>query len=328
MIKKLIHYILISTVCLSCFGLSAEAQDIQALAKLDQSTIRIGDQTKLHLSVSQPLKARVEFPVLADSLAGKLLIIGSSKQDTIADQNNPDRITVTKTLVITGFDEGNYTIPAFEFKAAAGIVKSPEQRLMVQSVKVDTTKAIYDIKQPLAVSYTFVDWLKDNWEWVLFPILMLVAIGAAIYYLRKRAAAQPVVVEVKPEIPAHTIALQQLNELRNKKLWQQEQVKEYYIELSDIIRAYLEKRYHTKTHEKTTDEIMLGLVGKEMSAQNRELVYQLLSGSDLVKFAKDKPLPMENEQRIDDALRFVEQTAERNVVKKGYVEGGVKGGNV
>jgi len=54
----------------------------------------------------------------------------------------------------------------------------------------------------------------------------------------------------------------------------------------------------------------------------------LLSGSDLVKFAKDKPLPMENEQRIDEAFRFVEQTAERNVVKKGYVEGGVKGGNV
>ena len=328
MIKKPIYYILISTLCLSFFSLTAAGQEIQALSKLDQSTIRIGDQTKLHLSVSQPLKARIEFPVLTDSLAGKLLIISSSKQDTISDQNNPDRITVTKTLVITGFDEGTYTIPALEFKALAGIVKSPERKLMVQSVKVDTTKAIYDIKQPLAVSYTFVDWLKDNWEWVVFPILVLAAIAAAIYYLRKRAASQPLLVEVKPEIPAHTIALQQLNELRNKKLWQQEQVKEYYIELSDILRAYLERRYHTKTHEKTTDEIMLGLVGKEMSAQNRDLVYQLLSGSDLVKFAKDKPLPMENEQRIEEAIRFVEQTTERNAVKKGYVEGGLKGGNV
>ncbi|MEO6630593.1 MAG: hypothetical protein ABIN13_02685, partial [Mucilaginibacter sp.] len=60
----------------SAIGLSfnASAQNITAEAKLDQPTIRIGDQTNLRLIVHQPVKEKVNFPKLVDSISGKVQI--------------------------------------------------------------------------------------------------------------------------------------------------------------------------------------------------------------------------------------------------------------
>ncbi len=308
MIRKLINYILVSVVCLSCFSYKAAAQDTRVFVKLDQATIRIGDQTGLHLSVEQPVKEQVIFPKPGDTITGKIQVIRTGKNDTIPDKNDHNRITVTQNITITSFDAGAYIIPPFVFKTKTGELKTGESVLTVQSVKVDTTKAIYDIKQPLAVSYSFMDWLKDNWAWVLLPLLGIICIAVLIWYLRKRLKNKPVFAVVKPALPAHTIALNKLQELRDKKLWQQDQVKAYYSELSDVLREYLEKRYVIKTHEKTTDEIFTGLQQLDLSAEHRNMLYQLLSTADLVKFAKGKPSAIENEQCIENAVSFVRHT--------------------
>lgn len=308
MLKKFVNYILVPLVLISCFYGKAAAQDIQARAKLDMSTIRIGDQAKLHLSVEQPSKEQVSFPKLADTLTGKVQVISSGKQDTIRDQNNPDRITVTKSIIITSFDAGDYTIPAFVFSTKTGDVKTNEIELSVQSVKVDTTKAIYDIKQPLAVSYSFMDWLKDNWHWIVLGVVIILSIAGIIWYLQKRKNNKPAIIIPEPVIPVHTIALNKLKALRDKKLWQQNEVKQHYIELSDVIREYLEKRYQIKTQEKTTDEIFEGLENVEITAENKQMLHHLLMTADLVKFAKEQPLPLENEQHIETAIDFVHKT--------------------
>jgi len=295
-------------VCLFAFGMKAAAQDTRAIAKLDQSAIRIGDQTKLHLTVYQQVNEQFVFPALADTLAGKLQIVGGGVQDTIRDQNDPEKITVTKSLLITGFDAGTYTIPSFEFKGKAGSLKTEELQLVVQSVKVDTTKAIFDIKQPLTVSYTFADWMKDNWQLILFPFLGLLLIAAAVYYWVKRKKNVPVKEVAVPGLPAHTIAMNQLNALKDKKLWQQDMVKAYYSELTEVLREYLEKRYMIKTHEKTTEEIIAGLKRADMTTENRAMLHQLLTLADLVKFAKERPVAIENERSIEDAMLFVSAT--------------------
>ncbi|MET1055553.1 MAG: BatD family protein [Pedobacter sp.] len=308
MTKNFIKYILVLGVCMSCFFMKAAAQDTRAIAKLDQSAIRIGDQTRLHLTVYQQAKEQFNFPALADTLAGKLQVISTSAQDTIRDQNDPEKITVTKSFVVTGFDAGSYTIPSFIFTGRAGAIRTDELKLVVQSVKVDTTKAIFDIKQPLAVSYTFTDWLRDNWQLLLFPLLGLLLIAAAVYYWLKRKKTQPVKEVIVPALPAHEIALNQLTALKDKKLWQQQLVKEYYSELTDVLREYLEKRYAIKTHEKTTEEILAGLKYADINAESRNTLHQLLTLADLVKFAKEKPLAIENERSIEDAMLFVAGT--------------------
>jgi len=301
------NYIL-AFMFLACFCFKAGAQDIQAEAKLQQYTIRIGDQTKLFLSVHQPAKEHVSFPKLTDTIVGKVQIVNIGKPDTTVDKSDPKNITVIQSYTITSFDAGTYTLPPFSLGTTGGVLKTNELTLHVETVKVDTTKSIYDIKQPLAVNYTFFDWLRDNWLWVVLPLLGILLIIGLIWYYRKQPKKDVIVAVAKPGLPPHIIAINKLKELREKKLWQQGEVKQYYIELSDIIREYLEKRYVIKTHEKTTDEIFASLKYMNIDRENKNMLRKILMLADLVKFAKEKPLPAENEQCIENAITFVLET--------------------
>jgi hypothetical protein len=305
--NRFFNYIL-ALLFLTCLSYNARAQNIQAEAKLQQYTIRIGDQTKLFLSVRQPAKEHVNFPKPDDTIISKVQVVSINKPDTTYDQNDHNLLTVTQSYTITCFDAGTYTIPSFSIGTSGGVLKTNALTLQVETVKVDTTKAIYDVKLPITVSYTFLDQLKDNWYWIVFPLLAIGVIIGLIWYLRSRPKVEPVVQVVKPIIPPHVTALNQLKELRDKKLWQQEEVKQYHIELSDIVREYLEKRYAIKTHEKTTDEIFAGLKYMDITDVNREKLRHILVLADLVKFAKEKPLPSENEESLEIAIDFVVAT--------------------
>ncbi|MDB5115562.1 MAG: hypothetical protein JWQ79_1054 [Mucilaginibacter sp.] len=318
--KEFFKSILFPVLLLVCVSINAKAQTIVAESKLQSYTIKIGEQTKLFLIVHQPVKEHVNFPKLLDTITGKVQVAGANKPDTSIDQNDHNRITVTRSYNITSFDAGTYTIPPFDF--GAGIAKTNELTLQVQTVKVDTTKSIYDIKQPLVVSYTFFDWLRDHWVWVVIGLVIVGLIVWLIYYLKSRPKNEPVIKIVKPVIPIHTIAINKLRELRAKKLWQQNEVKQYYIEISDIIREYLEKRYDIKTQEKTTDEILTSLKYRDITDEYSNVLNQVLTLSDLVKFAKEKPSPVENEQSIDDAITFVLKT-QLDAGPEKNIEGGI-----
>jgi len=319
--KQFFNYILLALLFITCLSNRVGAQNIKAEAKLQDYTIKIGDQTKLFLEINQPVKGHVNFPVFTDTIIGKVQIVSTNKPDTVIDQKDHNRITVTRSYVITSFDAGTYTLPAFAFGSGSGVIKSNELTLQVQTVKVDTTKSIYDIKQPLAVTYTFLDWLRDNWIWIAVAVVVIALIIGLIYYLRNKPKEQPVIKITRPSIPIHIIAIDKLKELRGKKLWQQEEFKQYHSELTDIIREYLEKRYDIKTHEKTTDEILAALKNREITGEYRDMLQQILVMADLVKFAKEKPMPVENEQSLDNAIEFVLKT-QQNSANQANVEGG------
>jgi hypothetical protein len=287
---------------------TANAQDIQVGARMDKSSILIGDQTVLHLTARIPAKSVIAFPELKDSI-GKIKIVKGAKPDTALDKNDPATETITHNYTITSFDTGVYVIPELEFQAKEGNFKSGTVTLQVKPILVDTTKAFYDIKQPFAVNYNFWDWLKDHWKLVLIILVGISLIIAIIYYLKNRP--EPIILKkTAPALPLDVITINKLQELRDKKLWQQNEIKLHYIELTDILRGYLEKRYHIKTHEQTTAEIFAGLKDKDMPVEARNKLKQILSGADLVKFAKERPSPAENEQSVEDAIDFIKLTRE------------------
>lgn len=296
---------------LSLAGLTytGKAQQIRVEAKLDQTKIKLGDQTILRLMAHVPANGHVDFPVLADTISSKVQIVEMGRTDTLADQNNPGIKTISRQYTITSFDAGLHMIPAYTFDSKEGKLSTQALPLEVTEVKVDTTKAIYDIKEPLTVSYSFMDWLRDNWKLVLFSGLGILLLAGLIWYLIKKRKHKPVKQEpAKPVIPLDVLVLDKLKALKDQKLWEQGQVKSYHSELTDIIRDYLEKRYKVNALEQTSEEIFTGLKHLDIQAQEMNKLRQMLLLADLVKFAKATPLPNENEQSMVNAVSFVMHT--------------------
>jgi len=295
-------------------NVAVQAQDVSVSAKLDKSSILLGDQTTLRLSANLPANGKVTFPILADTLSSKVQVVSVGKLDTLRDQSG--KITLSRAYVITAFDAGVQTIPSFTFTADGLELKTDPIPLQVEAVKVDTTKAIYDIKQPIAVKYSFMDWLRDNSIKVLLGLLLIIILIGIWYYFKKRKKVVPVVVEVKPVIPLDVQALNKLAALKDKKLLEQDEVKQYYSELTDIIREFLEKRYKIRALEQTSDEIFSGLRHLEIAEGNRNRLRQMLMLADLVKFAKQKPLAVENDQSMENAIGFVKAAGEADRLPK------------
>ncbi len=293
-----------------CLGTvyQGHAQEIKVNARLDKTSILLGDQTVLHLSAELPANGTVNFPLLADTLSAKVQIVSAGKADTLTDKNRPGLKLISRSYVITSFDPGLQMVPALTFQSGGKTFATEAQPLEVKAVAVDTTKAIYDIKQPLAVSYTFMDWLRDNWYWVVLGLAVLLLLFGVWYYFRKIRKPKPVVEKSVPLVPGHVIALEQLSALKEKKLWQQGEVKAYYSELTDIIRVYLEKRYLISAQEQTSEEILSGLEAVKMPEKSRNSLKEILLLADLVKFAKAVPAGHENEQSMDDAIGFIQET--------------------
>jgi hypothetical protein len=300
------RHVFMPFLVLILFAFNAGAQKIQVQSAIENDTIQIGAQTILHISARIPSKSIIAFPQLEDSL-GKIKIVNGPKTDTAFDKKDPASETVTQSYRITAFDEGTYVIPAWEFHTQAGFFRTTALALRVKSIPVDTTKAFYDIKQPFVVSYTFWDWLRDHWlQLLLGAIIVLLLIVVAIYMKSRRKG--PIIKKAAPVLTAAELALKKLYGLRDKKSGQQGDAKVYYIELTDILRDYLEAHYQIKTHEQTSAEIFAALENKDISADASNSLKKLLTLADLVKFAKHQPSAAEDKQCLEAAVDFVMQT--------------------
>jgi hypothetical protein len=291
------------------------AQDIKAVAKLDSNVIMIGQQIKLELSIQYRVDkgrdVKVTFPSIADTLRKEVEVVSQSKVDTIVNKNDPFLFTQTKTLYITSFDSGYWALPPFKFEVntdSAGAFTEP-LLLQVNTVAVDTTQAIKDIKGPYEETYSWVDWLKDHMSFVYAGLALIVAIIIIIVLVRRmRKIPPPMVIEEKPVVPAHIIALEKLEKLKSEKLWQEGKLKLYYSSLTDILREYIENRFKISAMEQTTDEILFGFRNVAVDEESKGKLKLVLTLSDLVKFAKEQPLAQENETSMNNVYDFINGT--------------------
>ncbi|MGD0711057.1 MAG: hypothetical protein ABR968_07715 [Bacteroidales bacterium] len=305
MIRKSIF---ILSFIIIAFAGNVFSQQVTAKAKLDSNNLLIGDQVKLKVQLSYPSKTIIAWPDIKDTLTKHIEIVKKSKIDTIS--KDPNKLTLAQTLVITCFDSGGFYIPQIPFgyknpgDTAFNQVLTDSILLNVKNIPVDTTKAFKDIKGPMGVPWT----LKEMLPYILGAILLAAIIWFIIYYLRKRKKGESLLSFSKPKRPAHEEALLALEELRNKKLWQNNKVKEYYVELTEITRNYIEKRYGVIALEMTTDEIISALSPFSIKDELKKKLRQTFVLADLVKFAKAFPLPNEHDTCLDTAIEFVKET--------------------
>ena len=294
----------------------ASAQEVKPEAMLDKDRILIGQQAQLSLSVSyrtdQNLRS-VGWPSVGDTLTGKIDVVKDSGVDTLQPdrQNDPLLRKLTRTLTITSWDSGYWAVPPFVFTINGDTLETQPMLLTVNTVAVDTTAAIKDIKEIYEVPYGWKDWLREHWPWVAGGAAVAAILAWAIaWYVRRARRPKSVAVPAAPEKPLHVRTLLALEEVEKKKLWQQGLVKEYHSTVTDILRGYIEERFQVPALESTTDDLLGILRMSSMGAGQREQLANLLRMADMVKFAKWTPLPTENEQLLAGAVKLVQQTSD------------------
>ncbi|MDE6511199.1 MAG: hypothetical protein K2L00_03785, partial [Muribaculaceae bacterium] len=153
------------------------------------------------------------------------------------------------------------------------------------------------------------DWLYDLW-WMW--LLLMAAIAAAIYFGSKyRKTGKFITLPEKPQPKPWTIALERLENLKAKNLWENGMEKEYFTQLTDILRDYLYARFGINAMEMTSRQIMQTLAGQADVKEKRGYVRKILDVADFVKFAKVRPLPADNVEAYDNAVYFVKETIEK-----------------
>ena len=297
---------------------SALAQGYSAKAKLDSAQILIGDHLNVRLEVTAPTEKPIFIPELNDKILKETNApfdwIANSAFDTIV---NNDYYTIKQTITITAFDSGSYVFPAIPvFDGDSQLVAQTNPLFFeVFTIAVDTTAAIKDIKSMAKMPFTFHEFWMYVKEYALFIVVGLLIIGLIVYAVwryikKKRAQKPPPILKPKPKIKPHITALKELEILRKKKLCEQGRAKEYYTELTDIVRKYIDAQWEIGAMEMVTTEILVALKVPEIHAEVLKILEQAFTVADLVKFAKYSPIPTEHDKAFKECREFVERTAE------------------
>lgn len=275
------------------------AQQKPVKTSIDTTKNKIGSEFKLTLKTEVDTLSKVVFPNLGNF--GPLEVIQSYPIDTIRKN---DRYELIKKYGLTQFDSGKYTIPSVRILINNKPFLSDSLRVEVANVQVDTLKQkMFDIKDIIPAQKTVGDW----WKYLLI-VLLLGGLGALIYWYIKRTKKEKL--EEETFTTPIEKATSKLNKLEKKELWQKGEVKEYYSELTDIVRNYIEEAIEIPAMESTTSELIEGLkvasLKKKMklSKETIENLFAVLKQADLVKFAKSKPLDYE----ITEDRKKIERT--------------------
>jgi hypothetical protein len=301
--------IYILTSLLLWFAAYTKAQQVTAFSKADTNSITIGDQIGFDIGIKLPENFSVEWPQFADTLSQHIEIIKKSNVDTSFSNNTK---TLVQHLTVTSFDSGYFKLPPVKFvfhhknDTTKYTIETEPVYLNVYVPEVDTTKPFRPIVAPFEEPVT----IEEVLPWVLGIIALLGLIIFGIYYYKRRKANKPVFgKKPKPLPPPHVEALDKLENLRLKKLWQAGKIKEYHSELTDIMRVYLKRRFNFDAVEMTTGEIFEELKSKkDVNDTAYEKLKRVFELADLVKFAKAQPTALENDQSIFDSMDFVNET--------------------
>ncbi len=304
---KFIFLILMMWFQVVTFLPTSYAQQVEVIASLDSSNIVVGDQISYKLQLIIPENYRFTWPSFNDTLTAHVEIISRSEIDTIALGDG--LIELKQDFTITAFDTGYYLIPPVNINYSVpgeneeeSVVSSEPFLLNVFSIPVDLSQPIKPIKKPLGVPITFIELLP----WLL---LVLVIVGIVVFMLTRKKKVKPInIFKPKPKQPPYEKAFEALEQLKKDKLWQQGFIKEYYSKLSGIVREYIEERWEVPAIESTTYETLILMDKKLHHADSLRILRELLDLSDLVKFAKAKPLPSENEKSLANAYEFLRNT--------------------
>lgn len=301
---SLFHYFIILFLTTYCLLLPTPTHAQTATASTKSKEYVIGDWIPVDLFVSATTNNKVAFPNLKDSISETIEVANFTPVDTVKKAGQYEYHQLVNLIV---FDTGQIQLPQFQFmvnnNGQMDTIISDPITIHVAGVKIDTTKDIKDIKEPLKIPLTFQEMLP----YIAGAFALAIVAGLITWFiLNRRKKKAPV--DEKYLLPPHVWAIKELEKLQQEKLWQSGEIKTYYSRLTDIARSYIELRYHIPAMEKTTDEL-LGSLHKGILKQSlKKELNEVLVLSDFVKFAKAQPDFIENEQSMKIIRDFIDKT--------------------
>jgi hypothetical protein len=206
-----------------------------------------------------------------------------------------------KKAVLAYLDEGDSKDEFINSGSDTTSILSDVLSIEVKTIPVDTTKAIKDIRGLEDVPEDFTDLILYS----ILAAVTLVAIAIGIYYYQKRKKPVQIIVPKGPVTPPWEIALATLDKIEREAVWKSGNDKLYHSSISEALRTYVEAQLKLPALESTTDET-LALLQRSLKQQEAiDFIRQVLVLADLVKFAKEKPLPVEHERSLTLAKQFV-----------------------
>ncbi len=300
--------LLISTAALCALPSAAQVADM----RVDRTEIRIGEQATIRLSVPVRKDAipQVRFPELGDTLVKHVEVLRQTPVDTLATGEEVSETRLEQRIFITSFDTGYYAIPPFILEIDGREVRTEAFLLTVETVEVDTTKGIYDLRDIYEVFPNWRDYINAYWPYaagalILFAII--VATVVLILHFRAKKAARIPVAPPAPKRPAHELVLEALEKVQREKDYLRKRTKQYHTDITDALRDYIEAVFHLPAHELTSGQILSKLRYTDLPKGQMQELKTILSMADMVKFAKEVPSNEDNERSVAMAIAFVQR---------------------
>ena len=269
------------------FVIQISAQDSPAIhTEVDTTYIKIGEQVQWTITVDIDSTDQVIFP--EGQTFSPLETVEAFATDTTRKK---DRLTLLKIYALTQFDSGAYKLPSQRIEINGMGYMTDSMMINVATIPVDTlNQKMYDIKPLINVEKSNI----DLWKYLIIAILVLLILGGLIYWfvLRKKPLTEEEKVAL---LPPYDRALLELKNLEHSKYLIQDEYKQYYSELTTIVRSYLEEDAHVTALESTTGQLIEKLELLKDAGQLKldddtiKQFQQILQTADLVKFAKNKP---------------------------------------
>jgi hypothetical protein len=279
----------VTSVALAASLLVCAAPPLAAQARIrtdvDTTRVTVGGRIMLTVVVEAGPTARVEWPDSLDFTPFEVLEARVPPEEVTGEG-----VSSTAVFTLAAFELGELEIPslAVDVVGGDGVVESLTTDpfgVEVVSVGADETGDIRDIRGPLGIPLGAMR--------LVLGALFLLVVAALLYAAARRLWSRGDEV-VRPALgpllgPAHEIALEALKELERSPLLKRGQVKEYHIEVSDILRTYVERRFLVAALEMTTHEVLAVLQQAGVDESFRRGIREFLEQCDRVKFANFRP---------------------------------------
>lgn len=276
------------------------------LAKVDSLKMEIGDQQNLTLTFTTSLGGNSpDFHLENLDTCSFFERVGQT--EWIKTQSSTSTI-IEKKIRFSVFDDGYYKIPTLYAVLGNDSIATYEIPIEITGVEPDST-GLLPIKGIVKE--------KNNWQDYLWWYVLLIALGLVyiVYrYMQKRKnqKLEDIIVPVEIIKSPHQIALEKLGTLKESRIWEKGEIKEYHSQLTYIIREYLENRFHIPALESTSLEILRDLKKHILESEMIKSVDDILNIADWVKFAKGIPEENANALALDRAIELVLFTKDDN----------------